>query len=84
MQTTQRIVREQQGAWCWQTPYRVMTYVAAPGADGQLRWRRIEQSPKYTLAQARRVAPMAECGGIHGRPVMTAENRHALYDCDDH
>lgn len=77
-----RIVRQAQGAWRWQTPYRVQTYVARPGAGGALVWKLAGRSPKMTLAQATARAPHALWGGLGNRRVMTEADRAAVYNAD--
>jgi phage portal protein BeeE len=79
--TTQRAVRQQQGAWRWQIPYRVQTYVARAGSDGYLRWYLDRVGNKVT---AKRLPDDIEFGGIHGRLVMTDAQRDAVYSDDNH
>ena len=83
MKTTS-IVRSQQGAWRWQTPYRIHYYQSSASVDGVLRWRLTGTSAKLTWARARTLAGHCRTGGLHRLPVVSNAERDSIYSNDDH
>jgi hypothetical protein len=77
--TTIRAVRQQQGSWKWQTPYREQTYEAVRAADNNLRWRLICRGLKLT---AKKIGNVDGWGGIHNHLVVS--DRDAVYSNDNH
>ena len=73
---TQRIVRQEQGSWTWQTPYRVQTYKKVYSARKGWLWKLCARGPKLSLPQIRRDAEIRGllCGGLHNQQAQSPES----------
>jgi len=81
---TQRIVRQKQGSWRWQTPYRVHSYKIVPTANGkELRWELVGRSDKATISRLRKWFPEVNSfGGLGRTKIDTTTAREAVYNQD--